>query len=259
MRATLRLWLAAVLLFHVPALGEETGTIKGQILLDGESPLANAPLLVRKGDPAVKDAVCAGADIPNQKLLVDPKTGGIANIAVYLKKAPANMPAGLKNPPDKPLTFDQLGCQFLPRMMSVRVGQTVNCVTQDATSHNVHTSGFSNESLNFLIPANSKVVTPVRLTKAETLPMRVNCDLHSWMEAYWVVTDHPYVAITDERGEFSIADLPVGDHAFTVWHETGYVPVGSKTLNVTVKPGQQSLPPIKVSAAHFEAKLNKRP
>ena len=180
MRAHYRLMLVAVLLFQVPAWAEETGTIKGQVLMDGPSPLAGAPPLLRKDDPVAQKTGCNTADIPNRKLVVDAKSGGIANIVVYLRKAPVNTPANLKMPPAEPVVFDQKECQFLPRMLSVRVGQTVNCVSQDAVSHNVHTNGFSNPSENFLIPANSKVPTPVKLKDAENLPMRVNCDLHGW-------------------------------------------------------------------------------
>jgi plastocyanin len=257
MRANWRLLLATVLLFQVPAFSAELGSIQGQVLLIGPSPLAGAPPLLKKDDPAAVKAGCTTRDVPNDKLIVDSKSAGIAKVIVYLRKAPANMPAELKKPPAEPLTFDQLGCRFEPRVLSVRVGQTVNCVSQDSVAHNVHTNGFSNPSENFLIPPGSKVPTPVQLKEPESLPMRVNCDLHSWMSAYWVVTDHPYVAITNERGEFSISDLPPGDHTFSLWHEVGGFIPGRKTFKVTVEPGAQTLPPIKVPAAHFEAALKK--
>ncbi|OAI57370.1 hypothetical protein AYO47_08110 [Planctomyces sp. SCGC AG-212-M04] len=257
MRANWRLLLATVLLIQAPASGGETGSIKAQVLLDGPSPLAGAPPLLKKDDPAAVKAGCTTRDVPNEKLIVHPKSAGIANVIVYLKKAPADMPAELKKPPVKPVTFDQRGCRFEPRLLSVRVGQTVNCVSQDSVAHNVHTNGFANPSENFLIPPGSKVPTPVTLKEPELLPMRVNCDLHSWMSAYWVVTDHPYVAITNEHGEFSISNLPPGDHNFSLWHEMGGFLPGKKSFKVTVEPGAQTLPPIRVPAAHFEAAIKK--
>jgi len=68
------------------------------------------------------------------------------------------------------------------------------------------------------------------------LPIQVKCDLHSWMQAYWLVLDHPYSAITQADGTFEIKDLPVGTHQFRVWHErVGYL---ERSLKVKIKDGQ---------------------
>ena len=98
--------------------GAGAGDIEGQFLLDGPSPLADAPPRVMKGDMKVKDwEVCAKADIPDETLLVDARSKGIANLVVYLRKAPAGMPEALKTPKKKELTFDQKGCRFEPRIL----------------------------------------------------------------------------------------------------------------------------------------------
>jgi hypothetical protein len=72
--------------------------------------------------------------------------------------------------------------------------------------------------------------------------------MHEWMVAYWLVLDHPYAAITDEQGKFTIEKLPAGEHTFRVWHEgQGFI---DNAYNVTVKPGQTAdLGKIKVPAA----------
>ena len=58
----------------------------------------------------------------------------------------------------------------------------------------------------------------------EFLPMQVKCDIHAWMKAYWLVLDHPYMAITDKNGKFNIEKIPEGEHEFIVWHERiGYL------------------------------------
>jgi hypothetical protein len=81
------------------------------------------------------------------------------------------------------------------------------------------------------------------------LPITVKCDIHNWMESRWIVTDHPYVAITDKEGKFKIENLPVGKHEFTVWQEkSGYI---ERKFPVDVKAGAQTLPAQKVPAAKF--------
>lgn len=54
--------------------------------------------------------------------------------------------------------------------------------------------------------------------------MTVECNIHPWMKAVWLVIDHPYGATTNANGEFKIEKLPAGDYEFAVWHErAGYL------------------------------------
>src|SRR5262249_23131365 len=48
---------------------------------------------------------------------------------------------------------------------------------------------------------------------------KINCDLHPWERSWLYVSDHPYVAITNEKGEFQIKDVPPGTYDLRVWHE----------------------------------------
>jgi plastocyanin len=229
----------------------ETGTIEGQFVYDGEAP--KLPPRVAKGDATARDAAtCAADEVPDETLVVDPATKGIANVIVYLRKAPADMPAELKVSKSKELTVDQKGCRYFPHVLAVRTDQKVTCISSDPVAHNVNIAPFINEAKNFVIPANDKNGTAVTLTKAEALPVNVKCDIHPWMQSYWVVTDHPYAAVTDKEGKFKIEGLPVGEHSFTVWQESaGYV---DRAFKVTVKAGTQTLPPVKVAAAKFKKK-----
>jgi hypothetical protein len=49
--------------------------------------------------------------------------------------------------------------------------------------------------------------------------LKLACDTHAWMRGYIYVFDHPFFAVTDERGEFSIPDLPPGRYVVRAWHE----------------------------------------
>ena len=72
----------------------------------------------------------------------------------------------------------------------------------------------------------------------------MTCDFHSWMKAYHLPLDHPFGAVTDENGNFEIADLPVGDHEFVVWHESAQGQLVERKLKVAVQAGEN--PPLEI-------------
>ena len=66
--------------------------------------------------------------------------------------------------------------------------------------------------------------------------MKVYCHLHSHMSALIRVFDHPYFAIPDADGHFSIDGLAPGRHTVVAWHER----VGEVTMSVSVEAGRQT-------------------
>ncbi len=225
------------------------GTLKGQVILDGAVP--SIPLLATKGDPAVKDAeVCSAQDVPDEKLVVDPETKGIANIVVYLAKKPAMVHPNLAKSSEVEVKFDQKGCRFLPHVLRVRTDQQVRVMSDDKVAHNTHTNPIKNTPANFIVSPNDRTGVVLKpMTLVEKTPTKITCDIHPWMRAYWVVLDHPYSAVTDEKGNFEIADLPVGDHEFMVWQEeAGWL---EKKYAVTIKDGTNVQKPLKFTAAQI--------
>ncbi|MFO1022614.1 MAG: carboxypeptidase regulatory-like domain-containing protein [Planctomycetales bacterium] len=227
----------------------ETGTISGQIVLDGDVP--EMPPLVKKGDATAKDpAVCAAADVPDDALVVNPKNKGIANVFVFLGKAPKDMPAALKKSKDKEVVFDQKGCRFLPHALMVRTDQTVLVKSSDSVSHNTHTFPLRNSATNTTINPNDQTGVPFKMPSMERVPVQVKCDIHPWMKAYWLVLDHPYGAVTDEDGKFKIEGLPEGKHEFMIWQEKpGFI---NRKYEVTVKAGDNELEPVKVPVSKLK-------
>ena len=228
------------------------GSIKGQIVAEGA--VASLKLLVTKGDAGAKDSsVCAAQDVPDESLVVDAKSGGIANVVIYLQKKPAKVHPDLEKSKDAEVVFDQKGCQFLPHVLLVRNDQQVRVLSGDAVAHNTHTYPLKNQQANFIVSPNDRTGVAVpTVSIVERLPSKVGCDIHPWMQAYWVILDHPYAAVTKTDGTFEIKDLPVGDHVFIVWQEkVGYL---DKMYKVTVKAGANDLKPVKVPAATLMAK-----
>ena len=56
------------------------------------------------------------------------------------------------------------------------------------------------------------------------------CDVHGWMNAYVGVVEHPYFAVTDKDGKFSLKGLPPGTYTIEAWHEK----LGTQTAKVTL-------------------------
>lgn len=219
------------------------GDVKGRVVLSGPAP--EMKLLVKMGDASVKDAaVCAAQNVPNEELVVDPETKGIANVVVYLPKAPAKINPELKPDPVMTVLYDQKGCRFLPHVAMVQAGQKVQVINSDAVAHNTRGSPVRNQGFNIIISPNDNKGIEIPLKVAESVPMQIGCDIHPWMRGWWVVTDHPYAAVTAADGTFSIKGLPAGEHEFRVWQEkVGYV---ERKLKVVVKAGAETaIPDIK--------------
>jgi plastocyanin len=201
-----------------PANG--TGNFAGVITFDGTVP--EPKLLFKKGMSGVQDgAQCAAADMPDESLVLDKDSKGIANVFVYIDKAPA----GKKyDPPKEPVVFDQKGCKFLPHALIVRVGQTMLVKSQDNVTHNTHTYPLRSTPKNQAIPPLESKGVPYVYDKHERLPVEVKCDLHKWMSSRHLVLEHPFSAITNEKGEFEVKDLPPGKYEFIIWQESvGYL------------------------------------
>ena len=231
----------------------EWGTIEGQFVIDGK---IDVPVLFPKAAPPVvaKAPTCV-QPIPDDSLIVNPTNNGVANVYIYLNKAPAEIHPDLKAVPTAKKTLDQLGCRFMPHGQTLRVGQTLNCINSDTEGHNTHTNPVASTGANPLLAANNKVGQDLIFEFPDTVPVKVNCDIHGWMEAYVLVKDHPYVALTDADGKFKIENLPVGEHEFRVWHERqGYL---NRKFMVKVVAGKN--PPLAVEKIPAAKLVIKKP
>ena len=76
-----------VLMMAVPTFAADWGSIEGQFVLEEDVPVV--PPVVKEGDATVRDpAVCAAVPVPDDSLVLDPETKGIANIFVFMRRAP---------------------------------------------------------------------------------------------------------------------------------------------------------------------------
>jgi hypothetical protein len=232
------------------AADAQWGDLKGRVVVTGEIP--NVPLLHAKGDVQVKEPICRAHDIADESLLIDSETKGLANVFVFLQRAPKEIHPGLAQAPEEPLAFDQKQCRFTPHAMVVRTGQTVLVKSDDPVLHNTHTFPTFNSPQNIAIAPNHREGIPFSFRQREPSPVQVKCDLHPWMIAWWLVVDHPYAAVTNEQGEFAIEKMPAGEHNFRVWHErAGWL---DRSLSVSVSDGETMEISIEVPTDELKAK-----
>ena len=225
--------VAAAVLFIAPAAEAGTGSIKGRFVVEDKGEVPELDPLVEKGSPARDAATCAAEAVPNQKYVIG-DDGGIANIIVYLKDAPDDMPEDATTPPDTAVVLDQKGCVFVPHVIAAQAGQKVELKSSDPVAHNVRINFFNNTSVNEIVPGNGS--TTKTFPSGESAPSGIACDIHPYMQAFIMVADHPYVAVTGEDGSFEIKNLPEGDHKFRVWHEaSGYI---DRSMKVEVEDGE---------------------
>lgn len=228
------------------------GKIVGKITLDGPTPDA-VRVLVAKGDKAAKDSeVCAANDIIDDSLQIG-TDNGIGNVFVFLSKAPK----GVETPDPEsldPVLMDQKGCVFEPHAAVLQVKQTLLVTSSDPVQHNVHTMPKRNSQTNLLCPPNEKNGLKVVYAKPEREPVRVKCDIHPWMMAFQLPLDHPFAAITQPDGSFTIEGVPAGTHTVKVWHErAGFL---ESDLEVEVKADGTATIEKKYEAAKFPETAN---
>ena len=233
-----------------PGLAAEWGTISGRVVLKGDVP--DPVLLHAKGAPVKDGEICAAEDTYRDDLVIDRKTKGIANVFLYIYKAPKDIHPEAAKPAPK-MIFDQANCKFIPHVLVVQAGQTVEVLNSDNVAHNTHTYPLRNQAMNILVAPNTKAGDGVDIATAtrEIVPHQVKCDFHPWMVAHWLVLDHPYAVATDAKGNFKMENLPVGDHELRIWHErVGYL---DRKYKVSVSAGNNpALKPIEADASLFK-------
>jgi len=201
------------------------GSVSGRVEFTGAVPPAD-PV------PMNADRKCVVADAPNpvsDALLVG-SDHSVRNAFVYVKEGLD--PGYTFDPPAGPMVMDQKGCLYTPRVFGVRVGQSVEIVNSDDTMHNVHALPMANQEFN-----QSLMKKASKMSKVFTVPevmVRFKCDVHGWMAAWVGVVAHPFFAVTDETGAFSLKGLPPGDYTLEAWHEK----LGTQSMKVTVAPSQ---------------------
>ena len=218
--------LAGIAFRHDAVADEAWGTLKGRIVYSEDAPAAE------KIDVERDPEVCGIVGLVEESLVVHRKNRGIRYVAVWLEtRDEIPVHPDLKELPQKAPAIDNRDCRFEPRMLAVRTGQIFELKNSDPVAHNAAVYARRNTPFSEIIPVNQPLQK--KFAKFETLPVRVDCSIHAWMKAWLIVTDHPYVAVTNENGSFEIRNVPAGEWKFRFWQErSGYL----QTLITEGKP-----------------------
>ena len=198
------------------------GVLKGSVRFTGKKPPRK--LIDMSEDPACVEAHHGKAY--EESVVVNPNHT-LSNVFIYIK-------SGLEGKqfevPAAPVTIDQRGCWFHPRVLGIQVGQRLEVTNSDPVTHNIHPLAQINREWNHSQgqgdpPLARKFIKP-------EIMIRVKCNIHSWMHAFIGVVDHPYFAVTGADGSFTIPNVPPGEYVVEAWLET----LGAKEQKVIVTP-----------------------
>lgn len=208
--------LALLTFAVVPLAAEETGTLRMQFVYDGEVP--KRPALDINKD----QAFCGKHDLKNESLIVNPTNKGIKNVVLFIKTGRRGTELPEYEPVNKTHVLANENCRFEPRIVIARVGDTLKVTNPDEVGHNANVSFFRNDPANPMIPVGGEHL--IELKQPEPSAMPITCNIHPWMKAFLVVTEHPFAAVSDDDGVIEIEGLPVGTKLmFQLNHEAGKI------------------------------------
>jgi plastocyanin len=192
----------------VPGQGGQTGSLRGTVQI--ETPLSAPPAPVAGGASNMH-----------------PHTPEPYRLAVvYFDPAPAVSEAPTEG---RRAIMRQRDTTFAPHLLAITVGTTVEFPNDDETYHNVFSLSKPRRfDLGRYAAGRSKAV---RFDRPGVV--RVFCDIHSQMNAFILVFDHRFHAVTDAEGRYRIDRVPPGSYRVTAWYEG----VARQTQAVTIGAG----------------------
>jgi plastocyanin len=145
-----------------------------------------------------------------------PGGGGELRGAVVCLTAPG---LGRRAPPSKPAehTLDQRDLQFVPQTLAFRAGDRVRFTNSDGHLHNV-TIVDDLKTLNFSLHREDTHVETFERAGGLRRPHAATCNLHAQMQAWLCVFDHPWFAVTDQDGAFTLRNVPPGEYRIEALH-----------------------------------------
>jgi len=226
-RISLLLGILALLGIPVVSSAYEVMEVKNGGSIEGVVEFAGGSVPQDKMQKLSSETKYCGTQLPEEKYLIKDKK--IQNVVVYIGDIKAGRAA-----PSETVTLTNLKCAFVPHVAVGFKGNKFLEKNDDPIFHNIHTYINGRTMYNIGLPEKGSSVTkPLNKTGI----IEVTCDSHPWMHGYIYVSDNPYAAVTNAKGEVLLKDIPPGTYTVEAWHEAlGKV----KTANVKVEAGKTS-------------------
>ena len=142
-------------------------------------------------------------------------SGVTGESVVYVESVPGKTFSA----PAEHLVMNQKGLLFVPHILAVQQGATVDFLNSDNVAHNIFWISIGgNKKLGHNMgtwPKGEK--RSFKFDNAGVVPLL--CNVHPEMSGYIVVSPTPYFVVTDKSGEYKIENVPDGAYSVTAWHE----------------------------------------
>jgi plastocyanin len=148
----------------------------------------------------------------------DAEDNGLEDAVVWIEGASSG---GFRDETEKlaPATMDQQNYEFIPHVLAVRAGQEVEFLNSDVANHGVTASSLEEKNrFNVVTPAGGRIE---HTFVASRHPVAIGCPIHASMSGWVYVFDHPFFAVTDDRGRFRLTKVPPGEYTLHVRHGDG--------------------------------------
>ena len=209
---------------------KELATVKGKINFTGEAPKIGKS----KVEKCVKcEKKYENGKIPEELTVIN-KNNTVKNVLVYIKKGHEGI-TNIPVPTDTPV-MDQNLCRYEPHVIAIMAGQSIKFLNSDPCEHNVNGAPRKNSPFNYPQASKGKSDTH-KFVNAEPKPLKVGCQIHTWMEAWIHVLPHTFFAVTGDDGTFEIKGLPAGKYTLEAWHEDKES-FKTQTIQIEVKEGE---------------------
>ena len=214
---SLALVAAAGVAARAPARRPAAGTIAGKITFTGTPPKMKPIDMAKEPSCAAQHAT----PVMTETVVTGPGDA-VVNAVIYISAGDS-----ATTTPTEAVRYDQKGCQYIPHVLVMQVGQALDIYNNDQTSHNIHPLALINPEWNKSQPPGTP---PIHTNYGKPEFIAVKCNVHPWMHGYFAVLTTSHYAVSGNDGSFSLAGLAPGKYTVTAWHEK----FGKQTQEVTV-------------------------
>jgi hypothetical protein len=189
---------------YKPSPLSSTGSVSGTIKLAVAVPADTTPITV--------DQKVCGTRVPSA---IDATPTGLGDVIVWI----ADARTGKELPVERRIELSSEDCQLDPRIQATVSGSTVNIFNDDKALHSlVFLDAATGDTIQHMSFFNSGQVVASEKIAHDVGIVEVRCKQHPWSRAYIATFDHPYFAVTEKDGKFTIDSLPPGKYTVNVWH-----------------------------------------